>query len=1142
MCGIIAVLRARDDGSVADPASLAALLSLATGALIPLDDDLSDIAAAIPAAADHLQMVASELGTQPGMRLLVADRRFVSDVEEHLAQVDAVLARCREALDRGVAAGAVDDVNFDIVNAEVLRAADAAWTITRDRLGAAQSIRQLAGGHLGPGAVSHWWSIHAALSALDRLEVRGRDSAGLQVFVTGHGLDDATVAAESVRCRLDDQVGAAGAVRRHGQGVAFLYKTAAEIGELGDNTAALRSQMATDSLLQQVLSAPDAHVVVLGHTRWASVGSINQVNAHPLDSFEQGRSEGPYVAAVLNGDVDNFADLKALHGLDIAPEITTDAKVIPTLTSRALGQGGDLLEAFRSTVAEFEGSVAIAAHAAESPDVVALALRGSGQALYVGLGSDTFVVASEPYGVIEECSSYLRLEGETPSDPGNPVASRGQIVLLDALLAGTVEGIARWSYDGTALPVTASEFATAEITTRDIDRGDAPHFLLKEIHEAPRSFLSTLRGRIIEGSSGLEVRLGPDVVPPAVARALAEGRLRRILAVGQGTAAVAAQAIPHLLSPLLDAKGVAVSANLATEVSGFSLGLDMSDTLVIAISQSGTTTDTNRTVDLVRERGGSVIAVVNRRGSDLTDRADGVLYTSDGRDVEMSVASTKAFYAQVAAGALLSVALADAAGVTSDRDDLLRALRSIPQAMSVVLERRDAIGAAARRHAPGQRYWALVGNGPNRIAAREIRIKLSELCYKAISEDGTEDKKHIDLSSEPMIVVCAAGLTGSTADDVAKEVAIYRAHNAVPIVIATDGDTRFGAATELLSVPPVHPDLDFILAAMVGHLFGYEAALAIDALAVPLREMRSAVEQVVVSGTLPEGAFEQLARDLGPPAMRFMDGLRSGGYDGSLEAAVAWRLATVLRYALGVSPLETYQMEVGKVGRPGVVVEDLTAALTKAIDELTRPVDAIKHQAKTVTVGISRSDETLLQSSLVRAAIEAGAPRDRLSYRALRTLVALDPAVVEVLGYTRYRIEGDVADEASIQVLDRGGIARDIPSRTDTNPQLRGSKHRAAFEREVAVGLGGDGRSVIHVPEVKDAQTTGLTLLHCRFQTRLAADVMRAVLQGYRGRYGALKDAVTETEPTFRDDLLGTVDVLDLLTQPVYVLAGSWST
>ncbi|MFI5292903.1 MAG: SIS domain-containing protein, partial [Candidatus Limnocylindrales bacterium] len=106
-----------------------------------------------------------------------------------------------------------------------------------------------------------------------------------------------------------------------------------------------------------------------------------------------------------------------------------------------------------------------------------------------------------------------------------------------------------------------------------------------------------------------------------------------------------------------------VLASTATELSGFELSHDMSDTLVVAISQSGTTTDTNRTVDLVRGRGAAVVAIVNRRNSDLTDKADGVLYTSDGRDVEMSVASTKAFYAQIAAGNLLALALATELGL-----------------------------------------------------------------------------------------------------------------------------------------------------------------------------------------------------------------------------------------------------------------------------------------------------------------------------------------------------------------------------------------------------------------------------------------------------------------------------------------------
>src|SRR5947207_13146562 len=109
--------------------------------------------------------------------------------------------------------------------------------------------------------------------------------------------------------------------------------------------------------------------------------------------------------------------------------------------------------------------------------------------------------------------------------------------------------------------------------------------------------------------------------------------------------------------------------------------------------------------------------------------------------------------------------------------------------MDEVLSLRPEIADMAQQHAPSRRSWAIVGNGPNRVAAQEIRIKLSELCYKSIACDTTEDKKHIDLSSEPLILVCATGLAAATAGDVAKEVAIYRAHKAAPIVIATDGSS-----------------------------------------------------------------------------------------------------------------------------------------------------------------------------------------------------------------------------------------------------------------------------------------------------------------------------------------------------------------
>jgi glucosamine--fructose-6-phosphate aminotransferase (isomerizing) len=248
----------------------------------------------------------------------------------------------------------------------------------------------------------------------------------------------------------------------------------------------------------------------------------------------------------------------------------------------------------------------------------------------------------------------------------------------------------------------------------------------------------------------------------------------------------------------------------------------------------------------------------------------------------------------------------------------------------------------------------------------------------------------------------------------------------------------------------------------------------------------------------------------------------------------------MFRVVIDDNPVEAHQFETGKVGSPALVVDDLTMALTRAIEELTRPIDAIKHQAKTVTVGISRSDEGILDRPLVQAVLDAGTGRDALSYRTLKVLADLDPAVEAVVGYTRYRIDGE-PENATIAIVDRGGLSRDLPSRVDKNPALVGTKRRVAAEREVLVARGrSDGRTVIFVPEVKAGATIGLLLLHVRFHDRLPAAVVRAVLQGYDRRYDRLVDWVSETEGVMRDDVLATVSVADLLIRPMSEIADLW--
>lgn len=1104
------------------------------------DEVLGGLDAAIAAMGDPraVATAAAEvdrlLGGLPGALALAGRPALVTGIGARLDQLDRYATEVDAELANG---GGLDAEELERAGAASIRLRDVLWAIRRDRLRTAREVDALAGGEASVAARAGYLAIQQAFSAIDRMEVRGRDSAGLHVFVWDHGLDlDNPATAATIAARSRDALFQSRSVRAADGVLSFVYKAAAEIGELGDNTASMRAQIATDDLLRLAMSGERAAVSVLGHTRWASVGIVSEANAHPVNSEQLeltgGEDSGPYVVGVLNGDVDNHADLKVANGLRIAGPITTDAKVIPALVAHhGLATGTDrrgTIEAFRRTVAEFEGSVAIGAISARHPGLVLLALRGSGQGIYVGVAEDRFVVASEPYGVVEETDHYVRLDGE----------HGGQLVALDAASAGTLEGISRYEYDGAELPVAAEDVAVAEVTTRDIDRGDARHFFLKEISESPESLDKTLRGRIVEVDGRLRAVVGTRALPTDVAERLAAGGFSRVTVIGQGTAAVAGQAVAMAVAELAGDR-LSVEATTATELSGFGLHADMRDTLAIAVSQSGTTTDTNRTVDLLTGRGAVVLAIVNRRSSDLTDKADGVIYTSDGRDVEMSVASTKAFYAQVAAGTLLACAISEAAGCDTAprRHALLAALRTLPEALRDVLARRNEIADLARRLAPPKRYWAVVGNGRNKVAAEELRIKLSELCYKSIACDVTEDKKHIDLSAEPLILVCAAGLSGSTADDVGKEVAIFSAHKATPIVIADDGDGRYpGVAT--ITVPPTDPALAFVLSTMAGHLFGYEAALAIDASAIPLREARSVIEHEVGLDVVADVLLARVRAGIARPAEQFVEGLRDGRHDGHLEASTAVRLSGLLRDVLSDHPVEEYQAESGKVGSPAALLDDLVAALTRAIDELTRPVDAIKHQAKTVTVGISRSDEGVLDRALVGEVLGAGAGRDVLSYKTLKVLADLDPAVAEVVGFTRYGIDGQ-----TISVIDRGGLSTALASRVERRPVLGGTKRTVATQREVLVARGrADGRTVILVPEVKANVAIGITLLHVRFHDHLDAATMRTVLQGYDRRYDRLVDWVTETEGGFDERLLGELAVADLLIEPISDAADHWRT
>ena len=856
----------------------------------------------------------------------------------------------------------------------------------------------------------------------------------------------------------------------------------------------------------------------------------------------------------LNGDIDNYQQLRREfenNGDRIPAEVTTDTKIIPLVIQKYYQQGHDMAEAFRLAVNDFEGSHAISMHTDLDPGKVFLAQKGSGQALFVGIGDNHYIPTSEVYGFVEETDRYIKLDGETVV-AGKNGPTQGQIFILDQQSEGGLKGIRAMFYDGTDLVLSDGDVKRTEITSRDIDRQDYPHYFLKEISESPDSMDKTLQNRwkvSDKDSSQYTISLDETVIPPALKQALVEDRIKRIFFIGQGTAGVAALACANILNYYMDNPAYQIGALKASEFSGFQLNENdppdsMKDALVIAISQSGTTTDTNRTVDMVKERGAYTLAIVNRRDSDITFKVNGVIYTSSGRDIEMSVASTKAFYAQIVAGAILGLYIAalkerrNAEFVSNE----IRQLLALPDHMRKILAGTDAIRESASKLAVTKTYWAAVGSGPNKASADEIRIKLSELCYKTISSDFVEDKKHIDLSSEPLIIVCAAGTRNTVIGDIIKDTAIFKAHKATPIVIADEGDDRFDPhADTVFHVPHVSEHLAPILNTLVGHIWGYYAALAINEGSRFLyrfqNEIKHSLDEYHNQGLdVYEIVLEKPFREkIAEFYYEFRKKRAANQFPTTIGLDVASDLTLLLKYLSGRLPVSDFDLDFNKKGTAVNMLNTFFSRLSDAISAMARPVDAIKHQAKTVTVGTSRIVERI-EGLLFDTLTAENFAISQLTNSNIIVLKNLQAIIDRIDGSVLYRIGnlsllGEPTDETTIQVLHKGGDIAGVPSRVESDNRLKGTKRIIVRQGNVYIGKGRkDNRSILVIPilsasEDSSNQIEFLLLLHVSFKQDVPlADKVKAL----GGKYEHVKNIVQENSIAWQDDYLELVEIEEL--------------
>ena len=468
--------------------------------------------------------------------------------------------------------------------------------------------------------------------------------------------------------------------------------------------------------LQDAIDASPTHGPLgIAHTRWATHGVPSERNAHPHISADG-------LAIVHNGIIENHEALRAeLQAAGYEFTSDTDTEVIAHRIHHYLKRGGTLLEAVGRTVAELEGAYALAVVSESDPERIILAREGC--PVVIGLGEGENFVASDIAALLPQTRRFIFLEEGDVAE-----VTRSSVRITDR--------------SGAAVE---RKLHQSELSADAADKGQYPHFMLKEIHEQPRAVADTLQERVANGRL-LEAAFGPAATE--VFR-----RTAAVHIVACGTSFHAGSVARYLIEQLA---GIPCGVEIASEYR-YRSPVVPANTLFVTISQSGETADTLAALRLAKQAGYlSSLAICNVPESSLVRESELVMLTRAGP--EIGVASTKAFTTQLAALGLLVVALAKSHGATADQErTLVNRLVELPGMIEKTLALDPVIQELAQRFVP-KHHALFLGRGTMYPIAMEGSLKLKEISYIHAEAYAAGELKHgpLALVDDDMPVVAVA--------------------------------------------------------------------------------------------------------------------------------------------------------------------------------------------------------------------------------------------------------------------------------------------------------------------------------------------------------------------------------------------------
>jgi glucosamine--fructose-6-phosphate aminotransferase (isomerizing) len=528
--------------------------------------------------------------------------------------------------------------------------------------------------------------------------------------------------------------------------------------------------------------------VGIAHTRWATHGEPNQVNAHP--HFSQSEE----LAIIHNGIIENYSSLKEeLMSRGYTFNSDTDTEVLINLIEDIKSNEGVVLdEAVRIALNQVIGAYAIVVLSAEHPNTLICARKGS--PLVIGIGKDDFYVASDATPIIEYTKDVVYLEDEEVA-----IVTRNEELKIK-----NIRNKEKTPY-----------VQQLEWNLHELEKGGYDHFMLKEIYEQPRSIKDSMRGRL-NAVKGVVSLGGVKDYEQKMLKA------RRIIIVACGTSWHAGLVGEYLFE---DMARIPVEVEYASEFRYRNPIIDEDD-VVIAISQSGETADTLAAIELAKEKGATILGICNVVGSSIARATHAGSYTHAGP--EIGVASTKAFTAQVTILTLMALRMAQMKGTlpTNRFMQILNELENLPTKVEQALE-DDGIIINISQEFQNANNFLYLGRGYNFPVALEGALKLKEISYIHAEGYPAAEMKHgpIALIDENMPVVFIAPNKGIY-DKVVSNIQEVKARNGKVIAIVTEGDkTIKNIADYIIEIPETEELLVPILATIPLQKLAYYIAI-----------------------------------------------------------------------------------------------------------------------------------------------------------------------------------------------------------------------------------------------------------------------------------------------------------------------------